>query len=143
MDIRPLTPDYAVTPQITPEDMGAIAAAGFRTILANRPDAENPPDLHLARIEEAAEAAGLAFVSNPFASPAMTLEHVERQRELLDAAEAPVLAYCASGNRSTICWMFANAGRLPVADMISAATAAGYPVGHLAPQLEAMAAANA
>jgi len=27
--------------------------------------------------------------------------------------------------------------------MISAATAAGYPVGHLAPQLEAMAAANA
>jgi uncharacterized membrane protein YedE/YeeE len=46
MDIRPLTPNYAVSPQIAIEDLPAIKAAGFTTVIDNRPDAEIPPHLH-------------------------------------------------------------------------------------------------
>ncbi|MDO9527336.1 MAG: sulfur transferase domain-containing protein, partial [Gemmobacter sp.] len=37
MDIRALTPDYAVSPQISPSDLPAIKAAGYSTVICNRP----------------------------------------------------------------------------------------------------------
>ncbi len=48
MDIRPLTPDYAVSPQIDPGDLPAIKAAGYVMVIDNRPDGEIPPHLHTA-----------------------------------------------------------------------------------------------
>jgi len=41
MDIRNITEDFAVSPQIAPEDIPAIKTAGFRSILCNRPDDED------------------------------------------------------------------------------------------------------
>jgi sulfide:quinone oxidoreductase len=35
-----LTPAFAVAPQISPEDVQAIAAAGYKSIICNRPDDE-------------------------------------------------------------------------------------------------------
>ncbi len=43
MDIRALTQSYAVSPQVAPEDFATIRAAGFVTVINNRPDAEIPP----------------------------------------------------------------------------------------------------
>ena len=40
MTSRHLTPDFAVAPQIEPEDFDALAQAGFTTVIDNRPDAE-------------------------------------------------------------------------------------------------------
>ncbi|MDE3029426.1 MAG: TIGR01244 family phosphatase, partial [Paracoccaceae bacterium] len=40
MEIRALTPDYAVSPQIEPADVAAIKAAGYTTVICNRPDRE-------------------------------------------------------------------------------------------------------
>jgi len=38
MDIRQLSPQYAVSPQIDASDVPAIAEAGFGTIICNRPN---------------------------------------------------------------------------------------------------------
>ncbi len=76
MDIRPLTDSYAVSPQITPEDVAGIAAAGFTTVICNRPDGEIPPDLRAAEIRTAVEAAGLSFVLNPVIGGAITMDNV-------------------------------------------------------------------
>ena len=54
MDIRAITPDYAVSPQIEPGDLGAIKAAGYVTVIDNRPDGEIPPHLHAAVMRRAA-----------------------------------------------------------------------------------------
>ncbi|MDZ4096642.1 MAG: sulfur transferase domain-containing protein, partial [Paracoccaceae bacterium] len=62
MDLRPLTPTYAVAPQIAPEDLPAIKAAGYSTVIDNRPDAEIPADLHGAAMQARARALGLDFV---------------------------------------------------------------------------------
>lgn len=129
MDIRPITGGYAVSPQIEPADLAALKAAGFATVICNRPDAEIPAELSAARIRAAAEAAGLAFVNNPVVGGALTMENVEAQRAALDAAQGPVFAYCASGNRSTIVWALANAGRRPVDEMIAAGAKYGYQLG--------------
>ena len=56
-------------------------------------------------------------------------------REIFAAAEQPVLAYCASGTRSTILWAAASANETPVAEIISAAAGAGYDLTQFEPML--------
>jgi uncharacterized protein (TIGR01244 family) len=49
-----------------------------------------------------------------------------------------VLAYCASGTRSTFLWAFASAERLPADTIVEAAARAGYDLRGIAPQLAAL-----
>ncbi len=128
MDIRPLSDTYAVSPQIVPDDIPAIAAAGYTTVICNRPDRENPAELAVETLRAAIEAAGMALVVNPIIGGALTMENVDSQRAVIDGAPGPVLAYCASGNRSSIVWALANAGRQPTDDLIAAGTRYGFQV---------------
>lgn len=139
MDIRPLTPDYAVSPQIAPEDVAAIAAAGYRTVICNRPDGEVPPPLQAAALRAAVEAAGLRFVENPVMPGALSEENLALQAAALEGDDGPVLAYCASGNRSGIVWSFVRAADLGVDAVLAATAAAGYQHEPLRPQLTAYA----
>lgn len=143
MDIRTLTDAYAVSPQITPEDVDAIKAAGFSTIICNRPDAEVPPAMQAAAIGAAAAAAGLAFVINPVIGGALTMENVTTQADAQAQSTGPVLAYCASGNRSSIVWALSQAGKASADDLINAGARCGYMLEGLRPQIEALAAQNA
>ncbi|EPX86470.1 hypothetical protein ruthe_01285 [Rubellimicrobium thermophilum DSM 16684] len=122
MEIRRITPDYAVTPQIAPDDVPVIAEQGFRTVICNRPDAEIPTELSAQVIRAAVESAGLRFVENPVTHSTMTPERIAAQAAAM--AEAPVLAYCASGTRSSVLWALMQAGRMKT-DEILAATARG------------------
>lgn len=140
MDIRQITPDYAVSPQISPDDCQAIADAGFTTVICNRPDAENPPSMAAMAVEAAAKAAGLAFVNIPVTHQTLNAEMVAAQRAALDAAAGPVLAYCASGTRSSIVWSLGQAGDMASDDIIGATAKVGYDLRGLHPQLEALAA---
>ncbi|NEX44794.1 TIGR01244 family sulfur transferase [Pseudotabrizicola algicola] len=139
MDIRALTPDYAVSPQIDPEDFAAIKAAGYTRVINNRPDGEIPPSHHTAVMQAAAEAAGLEFVINPVIGGALTMDNVTAQAEAIASATGPVLAYCASGNRSSICWALAKAGEVPANELIGTAARFGYNLEGLRPQIEALA----
>jgi len=139
MDIRPITQTYAVSPQISPQDCKAIADAGFTTVICNRPDVEIPGDLSAAVIEAAATAAGLAFVCIPITHQTLNADNVTAQRTAIDSATGPVLAYCASGTRSSIIWSLGQAGDMPAKDIIEATTRAGYDLRGLHPQLEALA----
>ncbi|MFN3844667.1 MAG: TIGR01244 family sulfur transferase [Paracoccaceae bacterium] len=139
MDIRPLTPDYAVSPQIDPEDFAAIKAAGFTCVIDNRPDAEIPPSHHASVMQAAAQAAGLEFVVNPVIGGALTMANVASQADAIATATGPVLAYCASGNRSSICWALSKARTMPADELISLPARHGYNLEGLRPQLEALA----
>ena len=108
MDIRALTPTYAVSPQIDPSDLPAIKAAGYGTVINNRPDGEIPADLHSATMQAAAEALGLVFIDNQIIGGMMTMDNVTAQAEAIKAAGGPVLAYCATGNRCSMVWALAQ-----------------------------------
>ncbi|PRY21556.1 uncharacterized protein (TIGR01244 family) [Aliiruegeria haliotis] len=136
MDIRALTSEYAVSPQITPDDVRAIAAAGYRTIICNRPDYEVVAEVRADAVRSAAEAEGLHFVVNPLPQGDVNSEAVEMQRSAIETSDGPTLAYCASGTRSTIVWMFGAAANVPAGDLVEAAHRAGYPLASLRPLLE-------
>ncbi|MBS0563441.1 MAG: TIGR01244 family phosphatase [Proteobacteria bacterium] len=125
MDIRRLTDSYAVSPQITPEDVAALKEAGFVRVICNRPDGEVPPALQAAAIRRAVEAAGMEFVENPVTPGQFTPDLVARQAQAMQGA-GPVFAYCASGNRSSVAWALTQAGRRPADDLIAAAARFGY-----------------
>ena len=136
MDLRPLTPDYAVSPQIRPEDMAAIAEAGYRTVICNRPDAEVTPDLATDRMRAAAEAAGLRFVVNTVDHSGIGPDTVPTQEAAME--DGPTLAYCRSGTRCTVVWLLARAPEEPPDRLLAAAREAGYDLDGLRPQLEAL-----
>lgn len=140
MDLRQIIDGYAVSPQLEPADMAALADQGVTTVICNRPDGENPPQLQAAAIQQAAEAAGLAFVFNPVVGGALTESNVDEQADAIAGSDGPVVAYCASGNRSTIVWALGVAGELPADDIIGRAAANGYDLSGLRPQLELLAA---
>ncbi|OZI77563.1 TIGR01244 family sulfur transferase [Bordetella genomosp. 12] len=100
--IRPLTENFAVAPQLGPDDMAGVAEAGYKSVIINRPDFEGGPDQpQAADVAKAAAAAGLAVEYQPVVGSAMTAADVARFAELLRALPAPVLAYCRTGTRCT------------------------------------------
>jgi len=138
MDIRPLSPTFAVSPQIGVEDIAAIKQAGYTTIVCNRPDAEVPPSHQAATIGDAATAAGLTFIIQPVTHHDLTMDMIESQKAAMDKATGPVLAYCASGTRSSIVWSYMQAKDMSADDIIAATGAAGYDLGGMRGQLDAI-----
>lgn len=139
MDIRQITPRYFVSPQIDAADMPALAEAGFRAVINNRPDAEIGPDQQSDAMRQAAEAAGLAYIENALTMETMTPDRLSLQRQALEEIDGKVLAYCRSGTRSTICWALAHAPDTPAEDIVAAAHQGGYDLTGLAPTLNAIA----
>ncbi|MCD9147558.1 TIGR01244 family sulfur transferase [Pseudophaeobacter flagellatus] len=139
MDARVITPRYAVSPQISVEDMPAILAEGYKTVICNRPDAEVPPSHQAAAIQAAAEAAGLTFHALPLTHQTMTPENVAKQRAFYEASPGPVLAYCASGTRCSVVWSLGVAADMSPDEILGKTSAAGYDLAGLRPALEAIA----
>jgi sulfide:quinone oxidoreductase len=117
MHPRRLADILSVSPQIAVADVAAIAGAGFRSIVCNRPDGEDPGQPRFAEIAAAAAAAGLRAVHQPVASGAVTAVDGAMFAAILADLPKPVLAYCRSGARSTTLWSLcqvdAGDGALP------------------------------
>ncbi len=134
-----LTDSVAVAGQIAPEDIADAAAAGFTTIVNNRPDGEDAGQPADADLRAAAAAAGLAYTALPVAN-GFSREQVSAMAAVLDGATGPVLAFCRSGTRSTNLWALAEASRGGDTDTIVAAAAnGGYDISGLRPTLVGLA----
>jgi uncharacterized protein (TIGR01244 family) len=137
--IRTIDSKVSVAPQIAPEQMADIAAAGFVAIVNNRPDDEEPGQPSGAAIQAAAEAAGLAYTAIPVTQAGFGHTQLDAMRAALDAADGPVLAYCRSGTRSCNLWALAEAkaGGDP-AELVAKAEGAGYNLSGIRPTLDAL-----
>lgn len=127
MEFRRLTEQLSVAPQVTPENMPAIAAAGFKTILCNRPDGEADDQPTFAAIKEAAIVCGLTFINQPVSPKKATNQDVTGFANNVAAAQSPVLAYCRTGTRCTILWALGNSAEgMPIEKILKIAADAGY-----------------
>ena len=136
MDIRPLDEALSASPQIAPEDLPAIAAQGFRSVISNRPDGEEPGQPSSEDMRQAAEAAGLAFAHVPVVGGAISDQDVADFREALANLPQPVFGFCRTGTRTTTLWALANVASISADDLIARAKSAGYDLGALRPRLE-------
>ncbi len=104
MKYQQLSSDFAVASQISVADVAKIAAEGYRCIICNRPDHEDAGQPTVAEIRDACDAVGLELHHVPIAGDALNHEAVLEQMNIMTNAEGPYLAYCRSGNRSTVIW---------------------------------------
>lgn len=131
-----------VAAQIRPEDLPAIAAAGFRSLICNRPDGEAADQADMDSIEAAASRLGLPLRRVPVVGSAISEADIAAQRAALDALPRPILAYCRSGNRCSVLWALVRADALPADSIIECARGAGYDLSALRPWLQARARAG-
>ena len=137
MDIRPITPDFAASPQISVADVATAAAQGYRTLICNRPDGEEFGQPDWAAIEAAAKAAGMETFFLPVSNAVgLTMETVEGFEAALANAPKPVLAYCRSGTRSTMAWGVASASTTDPDTLVEAASKFGYDLNGLRPAMD-------
>ncbi len=108
MNVQSLSEDFTVAGQIRADDVGAIADAGYRVVVCNRPDGEDPGQPDAADIGAACEARGLEFHHLPIRGANLDAGIVETFRGILDNATGPVFAYCRSGQRSAYLWVSAR-----------------------------------
>ncbi len=134
-DFRRVTDQLSVAPQIQLGDLAVAAAQGFKLVINNRPDGEDPSQPSSAQVEAAARAAGLAYAYIPVrGSP--TPDQVEAERAVLEEHEGPVLAFCRSGTRSIVTWSLGEveAGNRTGEELIRLGAEAGYDLAGLFPR---------
>lgn len=135
LDLRKVSDSFAVAPQINETDVKAIADAGYKTLIANRPDGEGGIEQpRMGAIRTQAEALGLTFVAIPF-SGAPTPDILERFGSALAEAPTPILAYCRTGTRSISAWALTHGGQGMGDEIVDAAADAGYDLSTLRPLL--------
>jgi len=143
--IRPLTDQVAVAPQLSPEALPALAAAGYAVLVNNRPDDEEPGQPSGTAMQAAAEAAGMRYLAIPVTHSGFGHHQLEAMAAALAGARGEgggkLLAFCRSGTRSCNLWALAEAkaGGDPAA-LVAAAREAGYDLSAIRPTLDALSA---
>ena len=132
MDIKTLSPQVSVSPQITAADVAKVSEAGFRAIICNRPDGEGADQPNFDEIEASANAAGLRVAYVPVTAGMVTDDDVAAFASALAELPRPVLAYCRTGTRSATLWSFHEADKRPMPDILAATKAAGYDMNGVA-----------
>ncbi len=136
-----VTPAFAVTGAMAPEDFEAAARLGFKAIISNRPDGEASNQLTADDEAVLAQRAGLQFCHVPATKHEIFTDAVvARMADALAELDGPILAHCASGTRSLVAWAAAHARVDPVATVLDKLRSAGQDMDFLRDELEAQAA---
>ncbi len=134
-----VTEAFAVTGALTAEDFAHARAAGFASVLSNRPDGEEPGQLSAAEEAALAAAVGLAFAHVPARAAAIfSADVIGPMRAALADLPGPVLAHCKSGQRSALAWAAARAGDAGVDAVLAQTAVAGFNFAAMRDELAAV-----
>ena len=76
-ELIPLAPGLSVAGRLDRADIDALARAGVRTIINNRPDDEDPGQLPAAEAQQLAEAQGIAYHHIPITAASLSRADVD------------------------------------------------------------------
>lgn len=108
LDTLPLDDQVHVLPRpFGLADVTSAKEAGFRTLINNRPDGEDPAQPAGDEVAAVARAEGLAYAHVPMPPLWPDETAIAAMREGLGRG-GPVLIFCRSGTRSTLLWALAR-----------------------------------
>jgi uncharacterized protein (TIGR01244 family) len=133
--LRELDDKTLISGQILPADVAGLKQAGVTIIVNNRPDGEDPDQPLSTEIEAAARLAGIEYRHIPIVRGMGPSDVDEMGRAIASVGDGKMLAFCRSGNRSTLVWAVARSeDGVPREQLENCAAAAGVsldPVAHL------------
>lgn len=131
-----VTQQLSVSPQILVEDVEAIKAAGFKSIVCNRPNGEGADQPTFSEIEAKATSVGITCVYQPVVSGKVTTEDAVKFEENLQKLEGPVFAYCRTGTRSITLWAMTAVKAVSFEEILSLSQKAGYDLSGVVRRLK-------
>lgn len=114
-----------VSGQLMPAQIQALAEQGVKSVINNRPDQEAPLQPLSEEMEVAAKTASLDYFHIPM-SAGLTPDLIEASIKTFESTPRPIVAFCASGRRSTVLWAFAHVDQLGIDAVMQAINDAGY-----------------
>jgi uncharacterized protein (TIGR01244 family) len=128
----PLAPGLEISGKLDRADLEALAAAGVRTIVNNRPDGEDPGQLDAVEARSVAAVLGLQYHHIPVTAQSLSRADVDAFAAVLRSAPTPIVAHCRTGTRSALLWGLVQLreGADPFA-LIAAAGRHGVDIGAL------------
>ncbi|WP_204138134.1 TIGR01244 family sulfur transferase [Halomicronema sp. CCY15110] len=135
---RTLANDFSVSPQLVATDFAELAAAGYKTVINNRPDGEEPGQLAASEAQQLAQEHGLNYVHIPVKIPELTTTIVDQFSAALTDNPGPILAHCKSGTRSCVLWIMATAKQniMPLEELMQCTAQGGYDLTRMRPLIE-------
>ena len=125
MEIMQLHGDLSVCGQIFCKDISQIRKLGFKQVICNRPDGEDPAQPDYELIEKEVRAAGMEFLYLPVNPGHLEYDTVQAFAKAVEG-DGPILAYCRTGNRCSILWAYSQMGKMPTESIVNSVSALGF-----------------
>lgn len=139
--MKELPGDVFVTGQLLSAQMQALTEQGVMSFINNRPDMEAPLQPLSDDLEKIAQELGVDYHHIPM-SGGLTPGLIEASENAYANLPRPIVAFCASGMRSTALWAFAHVNKMGIDDVMKAMSDAGYNLEQIRVPLEAYLAAK-
>ena len=136
MTIEPLSTDLSVMEQIATADIADLAARGFKSIIGNRPEGEEPEQPTWSSLAAEAARHGMSARQIPVVPGQIGPRDVDQFAAALRDLPAPIAAFCRTGTRSAMLWALANPDALSVDKRIAIAATHGYDLAPLRARME-------
>ena len=121
----------AIAGQPDPAEFATLAEQGYRSIINNRPDGEDPTQPGSAAEAAAARAAGLAYTHIPVGGRPLVEDDIRKFQAAVNESASfggPVLVHCKSGMRSLMLFALSEVldGRMRREDIVPFGRAHGF-----------------
>lgn len=124
--MRQLTESLNTAAQLTAEDIQALADAGVKTLICNRPDQEEVGQPAAAELQALAESLGMQWFYQPVISGQVMDAQGDEFARILDQSPMPAVAFCRSGARCGMLWALSQRPIQSADKLVAQLQAAGY-----------------
>lgn len=124
--MRRLTESLNTAAQLTADDIQALADAGVKTLICNRPDQEEAGQPSAADLQALAESLGIQWFYQPVISGQVMDAQGDEFARILDQAPMPAVAFCRSGARCGMLWALSQRQVQSADALVAQLQAAGY-----------------
>jgi sulfide:quinone oxidoreductase len=133
---QPLSRAVSVGRAPTRDEVAALASAGFRSLINNRPDREKDSPMTSAETAAVASDCGLTYAHIPVEGRNPLEKDVCAFAEALRTLPRPVYAFCRSGGRSAALWALASVAEMTTEALIETCARVGHDISFLETKID-------
>lgn len=138
MPVTKVSEQLSVSSQPSVEDIRSLLENGFKTLINNRPDGEEPRQPGTKAEGQEAKHCNLSYAFIPITGATITEADVRAFQRAVDQSEGPVFAHCKTGTRSLTLYVIGEVldGRMRADQVIDFGRARGFDLTAAANWLE-------
>ncbi|TCV73748.1 bifunctional sulfur transferase/dioxygenase Blh [Neorhizobium sp. S3-V5DH] len=128
MPVIEISKKLSISPQPSIEDIRSFRDRGFRTLINNRPDNEDPAQPGTHAEQQEAKHCGLSYAFIPVTADTITEADVRAFQRAVKESDGPVVAHCQTGKRSLSIYLIGEVldGRMSADEVVEFGRGCGF-----------------